>query len=102
MSKVLEQPKPRSDIIAVLRQLAVRGTSVRELTSEIHRRLGLEHEAVVPVLWYLTQAFGLTLLEVLPIREWIGTDRDEEIDAVIMPAIAKAADQWGRDVTEKA
>ena len=67
-----------------------RGTNVRELTAEIHHRLGLENEAMLPVLWYFTEAFGLTLPEVLPIREWIGTDRDEEIDALIMPSIAKA------------
>lgn len=101
MNEVLEQPKPRADIIAVLRQLAARGTTVRELTGEIRRRLGCENEAIVPVLWYLTEAFGLTLPEVLPVREWIGTDRDEEIDALIMPAIANTREKWANAVTEQ-
>lgn len=100
MHKILGQPVLRPDIITALRQMAVRGTSVRELTSEIRHRLGLKNEAIVPVLWYFTEAFGLTLPEVLPIREWIGTDRDEEIDALIMPAIANATEKWVGAMTE--
>jgi hypothetical protein len=38
----------------------------------------------------------LPLPKVLPVREWLGTEDDEEINAIILPAIAGTRDQWGR------
>jgi hypothetical protein len=77
-----------------MRELAARGTTVRELVNEVRSRLGYEEDAIVPVLWYFTQAFEIPLPEVLPIREWMGTDRDAEIDALILPAIEKRRSRW--------
>lgn len=94
MNVTLEQPTPRYDLIQALRDLAVRGATVRQLVGEVYARLGYEGDVVVPVLWYFTQAFGLPLTEVLPIREWLGTARDEEINALILPAIEKARSHW--------
>jgi hypothetical protein len=94
MNDLLEQTIPRADVILALRSLAARGTTVRELVREIHTRLGLADDVLLPVLWYFTQAFGVTLPDVLPIREWIGSDKDQEIDAEIMPAIERTKAKW--------
>jgi hypothetical protein len=77
-----------------MRALALRGTTVKELVTEVRTRLGYGEDTLIPVLWYFQRAFCLPLTAVLPIREWVGTDRDEEIDAVILPAITKTRDQW--------
>jgi hypothetical protein len=45
-------------------------------------------------LWYFTQAFCLPLAAVLPIREWMGTEKDDEIDAILLPAILSTRDRW--------
>jgi hypothetical protein len=42
------------------------------------------------------KAFYLPLGDVLPIREWLGSDQDEEIDAIIQPAIARTKEKWRR------
>jgi hypothetical protein len=94
VSSTLEQPVAREDVLQALRELAARGATVRELVHEILTRLGYKEDAVLPVLWYFTQAFRISLPDVLPIREWMGTDRDAEIDALILPAIEKARSQW--------
>src|SRR5262245_56506977 len=94
MSGTLEQPTTREDVIRAMRELATRGTTVRELVQVVHTRLGYPEDAVLPVMWYFSEAFGLPLKDVLPLREWLGTDRDEEIDALMLPAIAKARSQW--------
>ena len=94
MSGAIEQPVARSDVIRAMRRLAARGTTVRELVQEVLGRLGCGEHVVLPVLWYFTQAFRLSLKDVLPIREWMGTDRDAEIDALILPAIEKRRSRW--------
>jgi hypothetical protein len=94
MSESTRQPEPRTDVIASLQALAARGASVRELVSEVVDRVGLKGDEVVPIVWYFSKAFALPLPVVLPLREWLGTDRDEEIDALLLPAIRGARDRW--------
>lgn len=94
MNELLERAKPREDIIRALRKKAAQGGTVRELVQEICSRLGILSEPIIPILWYFTEAFGLSLSEVLPIREWIGTEQDRTIDALILPVIAKHREKW--------
>lgn len=94
MGSTLEQPTAREDVVRALRELAARGATVRELVREIQSRLGYVEDVIVPVLWYFTQAFAIPLKDVLPIREWMGTDRDDEINSVILPAMEKTRSQW--------
>jgi len=82
------------EMVRELRAAALEGATVRGLTEIIRERLGYEQTPTVPVLAAFVHAFGLPLLKVLPIREWIGSDRDEEIDGLILPAIEQAKDQW--------
>ena len=89
-----QQADPRPELIERLRALASRGTTVRELTREIIHREGLKEGAFLPILWYFSQAFCLPLPVVLPIREWLGTDRDQEIDATLLPAITESRCRW--------
>jgi hypothetical protein len=84
----------RSDVIQSLRSLARKGANVRQLVAAITELLQLKEHRVIPVLSYLTSAFCLPLPTVLPIREWLGTENDEEIDAMILPAIEKARSKW--------
>ena len=79
-----------------MRVLAQEGATVRELVTEVRSRLGYPGDALIPVLWYFTEAFCLPLPAVLPIREWVGTDKDEEINAILLPAIMKTRDRWER------
>ena len=94
MTEPSHQPEPRADLLRRMRALALRGASVRELVTEVRSQLGYGEDVVIPVLWYFARAFCLPLPSVLPIREWIGTDKDEEIDALILPAIRSTRDQW--------
>src|SRR5260370_36791080 len=94
MEQVIDEPEVRVDIGEAMRDLADQGKGVRELVQVVQSQLGLKHEALLPVLWYFMKAFHLPLAEVLPIREWLGTDNDKEIDAVILPAIRRAKDRW--------
>jgi hypothetical protein len=56
--------------------------------------LGLKHDALLSVLWHFMKAFHLPLGEVLPIREWLGTGDDKEIDEVVLPAIRRTKPKW--------
>lgn len=94
MVTVHESPKLDADLLHRMRALALRGATVRDLVKEVRGRLGYPGDALIPVLWYFTQAFCLPLLTVLPIREWLGTDKDDEIDAIILPAIMSTRDRW--------
>ena len=90
MSQTLTNTDPKPEVIQEMRNLADGGATVRELVAVIQRRIGLKGDAVVPILWYFMNAFSLTLPEVLPLREWLGSSADKEIDSIIMPAIEKA------------
>jgi hypothetical protein len=94
MSENTLQTEPRADVIASLRALAGQGASVRKLADEVISRVGLKGDEVLPLLWYFSKAFALPLPVVLPLREWLGTDRDEEIDALLLPAIRASRDRW--------
>jgi hypothetical protein len=94
MGEPLPLAEPRADVIRQLRVMAAQGATVRELVTEVRTRLAYAGDAVIPVLWYFTQAFCLPLTAVLPIREWLGTDRDDEIDAIILPAIESKRSLW--------
>ncbi len=87
-----EQTEPRPEVLRALRESAKRGATVRELVRLLHARFGVHN--LLPILWHFMKAFHLPLPAVLPIREWLGTTRDEEIDAIILPAIASTRGQW--------
>lgn len=89
-------------LIRELRDTARRPTSVRELTNVIQTRLGFSNDAVIPVLAGFCHAFRLPLIKVLPIREWIGTANDAEIDALILPEIEQARPNWDSEPVESA
>jgi len=78
MEQVIDEPQ------------AEQGKGGPDLVQFVQSELGLKHDALLPVLWYFMKAFHLPLGEVLPIREWLGTGNDEEIDAIILPAIQRS------------
>jgi len=94
MQQLELNPLPREDILLDLRAFAVRGTTVRELVRLVQTRLDYGPDALIPVLFYLRHAFNLELLEILPIREWLGSERDNEIDGLILPLIARNGTAW--------
>jgi len=91
-----ENPPLREDIIRDLRTLAARGARVREIADTINARLDNAQLSIIPTLAYFARAFFLPLPKILPLREWIGTDNDEEIDALILPAIQEAREKWSQ------
>jgi hypothetical protein len=84
------EPELKPEILRKLQESAAHGATVRELVRIVQDRLALPEDAVVPVLAYFSKAFSLSLREVLPIREWLGTNNDKEIDSIILPAIERA------------
>lgn len=94
MSQSSFSPELRLDVIRALRELAARGATVRPLVEEIRSQLGHPTPLVIPVLVYFTQAFHIPLPEALPLREWLGSEDDTEINAVILPAIERTRDRW--------
>jgi hypothetical protein len=93
MVQRFEQPQLRSDLIDELRQLALRGAAAKDMIDLIHARLGFRETAIIPVLAYITRAFGVSLREALPLRELIGTDLENEMDAILLPAIERFREQ---------
>jgi hypothetical protein len=94
MNGQIEQLALRQDIIQELRTKAAKGSTVRELVGVIQSRLECGDQALLVVLWYFTAAFRVPLRQVLPIREWLGSNNDEEIDGEILPAIAATRHLW--------
>jgi hypothetical protein len=94
MEQVIDKLELRADIVEAMRDLAEQGKGVCELVRCVQSELGLEHDALLPVLWYFMKAFHLPLGEVLPIREWLGTGNDEDIDTIVLPAIHRMRDKW--------
>jgi hypothetical protein len=94
MEQVVDQPEVRAEIVAALRDLVEQGKGVRELVRYVQSELSLKDNALLPVLWYFMKAFHLPLGDILPIREWLGTGNDKEIDAIILPAIRRARNKW--------
>ncbi len=88
-------PPVNKAILQEMRRLAESGTTVRELTQLIQSRLGItQANGVVAILSYFSRAFGIPLQFILPIREWLDTNQDAEIDAEILPIIEQYKDQW--------
>jgi hypothetical protein len=100
MNDTLEQPRPRDDVIQELRRVAWRGATVRELYQVILNKLGPQDTFVISVLWYFCKAFFIPLRAALPIREWMGSNNDAEIDAEILPAIENERAKWSQQIEE--
>jgi hypothetical protein len=90
-------PRPRSDVIRDMRALARRGTTVRELDALVRGRLGYAPESIIGVIWYFKHAFCLPLGTVLPLQGWCGSDEDEQIDSLLLPAIMSTQAQWANE-----
>lgn len=100
MQDALEQPETRPEVLSALRELAAHGASVRPLTDEIRNSLNYHGDSALPFLWYFTQAFALSLPEVLPLREWLEGGNDDEIDALLLPRIVRGKARWMPERTE--
>lgn len=83
-----------AEIVRELREGARQGASVRELVQIIRCRMGCKNDAIIPVLSGFVHAFRLPLIKVLPLREWLGSDNDEEIDSLLLPEIRSAREKW--------
>ena len=81
------------ELVSELRSRARRPTTVRKLARVIQEHLP-GRDPALPVIAGLVYAFRLPLIKVLPVREWIGTDGDTEIDALILPEIEKSRAAW--------
>src|ERR1700730_2920128 len=68
----------RDDVKADLRQVALRGGTVRDLVQVIRDRLQLRDDGIVVVLAYLCRTFDTRLPVVLPLRELVDCDEDKE------------------------
>ena len=83
------------EVVQELRELAGRGADVPELVEVLLKRLELEPiNAVFPAFLYFRTAFGLTLREVLPLREWLGCKDRSEIDSILTPAMQRTKSRW--------
>ena len=82
------------EVIETMREMADRGCDVRSLTSYVQSSLNLDPTSHVVLLAYFCRAFSLPLPDVLPIREWVGSDQDEEINREILPKIEHAKSKW--------
>jgi hypothetical protein len=83
------------ELVQELRALAIGGADVPELVELLQQRLELgAREATLLVIVYFRAAFGLSLREALPLREWLaGRDRSE-IDSLLIPAMQRSRNQW--------
>ena len=94
MEQIIDDPGVKPEIVEAMRDLADQGMGVRGLVKCIQSRLGSREVQLLPTLWYFMKAFHLPLMDVLPIREWLGAANDSEIDALLLPAIASTRSQW--------
>ncbi len=98
MNNRFESPPLRDDLIRDLRAMVERGAKVRELANEINTRVSGSEPSVLLTLAYFRRAFCLPLPIILPLREWLGTDNDDEINALLLPEIEKAKGKWSKPV----
>jgi hypothetical protein len=84
----------RDAILNEMREMIDRGTDVRGLTEFLQQRLELKSDSAIPVMAYFCRAFYLQLYDILPIREWLGSDKDREVNELIMPKILKERPKW--------
>jgi hypothetical protein len=92
--------EPNESILHEMRALAMAGASVHKITEVLHERLNSKTPDIIATLWYFKHAFCLSLREVLPLRELIGTELEEEMDRLLLPAIVKAKEQWACKVNQ--
>jgi hypothetical protein len=88
----------RDSVLQEMRDMVDRGTDVRELVTYLQKELGFGPVSIIPYMAYFRQAFSVPLDVVLPLREWIGTDNDQEINDLLMPKIAAAKSRWPQPV----
>jgi hypothetical protein len=92
-------------LIARLRELAGRGTSVRDLVHEIRGRLKTEDGLALVADKYFMEAFFLKLGEVRPIEgsPSLGGKAysDEQIDRLMLPRIEGTRHLWQSRTTEE-
>jgi hypothetical protein len=88
------QAPMNAEVIHEMRELAGKGATVPQLVRAVQTRLGYTENAVLPILWYFSAAFSLPLPIVLPLREWFTKRNDEEINALLLPEIAKSRINW--------
>lgn len=83
------------DLAQDLRSLAKRGADVPEMVEFLLKRLELEPQnAALPVILYFRSAFGLSLREALPLREWIACRDRSEVDSILIPAMQRTKSYW--------
>ena len=91
---------PDESILCEMRALALAGASVLQIVAALHARLKSKTPEVIPTLWYFKHAFCLSLRQVLPLREFIGTDLEEEMNRVILPLLLKTKGEWSCKVNQ--
>ena len=91
---------PNESILCEMRALALAGASVHKIVAALQARLKSKTPDVIPTLWYFKHAFCLTLREVLPLREFIGSDLEEEMNGLLLPAISANKEQWACKVNQ--
>jgi hypothetical protein len=91
---------PDESILREMRALALAGVSVHKIIAVLQARLKSNAPEVIPTLWYFKHAFCLTLREVLPLREFIGSDLEEEMNGLLLPSILKTKDEWACKVNQ--
>ena len=84
----------RAELVNELRSRAANGEAIPELIEVIRVHLGFQEPAVIPTLAYFARAFCLPLPRVLPLREWLGPERDPAIDSQILADMATTKSEW--------
>lgn len=100
MNSLNSQPQVRADVVHEMREMVREGATVPPLVRLVQTKVGYREDAVLPVLWYFTAAFCLPLPILLPLREWFGKRNDEEINALLLPEIARTRALWDQAVKE--
>lgn len=91
----LDQPEVRGDIVRELRAMAQRGATVPDFVRAIRDMAGYKQDTILPILWYFTRAFCLSLPAILPLREWLlNQQTDDEINRILLPHIESARETW--------
>jgi hypothetical protein len=90
-----EQGEIRVEVIQDLRELASRDMDVPELVEHLRQRLAVPADrALFPTLAYFRAAFGLSLREAMPLREWLSGKDRTEVDSILIPAMQRTKEQW--------
>ncbi len=91
-----QQTQVRADVVGDMREMARKGASVPQLVRAVQTRVGYSEHASLPILWYFMTAFCLPLPIVLPLREWFAKGNDDEINALLLPEIARTEAEWNQ------